>query len=121
MKWGTRERPKVDRIAYRGLIKLVQHGGSSPAVADLRDGPRRSSRQSHQLPALFRRRVLVVTRNAGFLYAPQDELLAVAERDGATSYDIPDAEPGHCGAECSFDAMVRKYDLTRILPWLAWG
>jgi hypothetical protein len=77
MKWITRERPKVDRIACPWLIKRF------------------------------------VDPQAEFLYAPADQVLAVAEREGATPYDIPNAELGHHGAECSFDAIVRKYDLAR--------
>jgi hypothetical protein len=36
----------------------------------------------------------------------------VAEREGAIPYDIPDVELGHHGAECSFDAILAKYNLT---------
>ena len=40
-------------------------------------------------------------------------MLTVAEREGATPYDAPGAELGHHGDQCSFDAIVRKYDLAR--------
>jgi hypothetical protein len=83
MKWVTRERPKVDRIACPWLIKRF------------------------------------VDPNAEFLYAPQDEVPSVAKREGATPYDIPDAELGHHGDECSFDAIVRKYSLAEKDPALA--
>src|SRR5947199_2989609 len=53
-----------------------------------------------------------VEREAEFLYAPADQVMAVAEREGATPYDVPDVELGHHGAECSFDAIMHKYDLT---------
>jgi hypothetical protein len=37
--------------------------------------------------------------------------MAVAEREGATPYDVKDVELGHHGKECSFDAFVHKYGL----------
>jgi len=75
MKWVTRARPKVDRIACPWLIKRF------------------------------------VDPQAEFLYVPGDQVLAVAEKEGATPFDVPDVELGHHGAECSFDAIVRKYSL----------
>jgi hypothetical protein len=75
MKWVTRERPKVDRIACPWLIKKF------------------------------------VDPAAEFLYVPADEVLSVAEREGATPYDVPDVELGHHGKECSFDAIIKKYNL----------
>jgi hypothetical protein len=53
-----------------------------------------------------------VDKDAEFLYVPGDQVLAVAEREGATPYDIPNAELGHHGSECSFDAIIKKYELT---------
>jgi hypothetical protein len=82
MKWVTRERPKVDRIACPWLIKRF------------------------------------VDSDAVFLYVPSNEVLAVADREGATPYDIPNAELGHHGDECSFDAIVRKYNLAQSDPAL---
>jgi hypothetical protein len=53
-----------------------------------------------------------VDPEAEFLYAPAAEVMAVAERDGAVPYDVPNVELGHHGPECSFDAIIRKYNLT---------
>jgi hypothetical protein len=53
-----------------------------------------------------------VDPEAEFLYVPAEEVLAVAERTGATPYDVPDVELGHHGPECSFDAILKKYGLT---------
>jgi len=39
--------------------------------------------------------------------------MAVAQREGATPYDVKGVELGHHGKECSFDAIVRKYGLDR--------
>jgi hypothetical protein len=76
VKWVTRERPNVDRIACPWLIKRF------------------------------------VDQDAEFLFVPGDQVLSVAEREGATPYDIPNAELGHHGAECSFDAILEKYTLS---------
>jgi hypothetical protein len=76
MKWVTRERPMVDRIACPWLIKRF------------------------------------VDPEAEFLYVPADQVLAVAEREAATPYDVPDVELGHHGEACSFDAIIDKYQLT---------
>ena len=38
--------------------------------------------------------------------------MTVAERESATAYDVPNVELGHHGAECSFDAIIKKYNLT---------
>lgn len=53
-----------------------------------------------------------VDPEAQFLYVPADEVMAVAEREGAIPFDVPEAELGHRGDECSFDAIIRKYRLT---------
>ena len=76
MKWVTRERPAVDRIACPWLIKRF------------------------------------VDQDAEFLYVPADQVMAVAEQEGAIPFDAPNVELGHHGAECSFDAIVNKYKLT---------
>lgn len=76
MKWVTRARPKVDRIACPWLIKRF------------------------------------VDPQAEFLYVPTDQVLAVAEQDNAIPFDVPNVELGHHGPECSFDAILKKYDVT---------
>ena len=53
-----------------------------------------------------------VDPDAEFLYVPADEVMAVAEQTGAIPYDVPGVELGHHGAECSFDAILAKYELT---------
>lgn len=75
MKWITRERVKVDRVACPWLIKKF------------------------------------VDPAAVFLFAPADQVLAVAEREGAIPYDVAGVELGHHGKECSFEAILKKYDL----------
>jgi len=73
MKWITRERVKVDRVACPWLIKKF------------------------------------VDPKAEFLFVPPDQVLAVAEREGATPFDVPDVELGHHDGKCSFEAIVSKY------------
>jgi len=48
---------------------------------------------------------------AEFIYVPTDRVAAEAQQRGATPYDVKDAELGHHGAECSFDAFVHTYGL----------
>jgi hypothetical protein len=75
MKWITRERVKVDRVAFPWLIKNL------------------------------------IDPEAEFLFVPSDEVMAVAEQENAVPYDVKDVELGHHGKECSFDAIVKKYNL----------
>src|SRR5690349_20320828 len=82
MKWVTRQRPQVDRIACPWLIQRF------------------------------------VDTDAEFLYVPADDVPAVAKREGATPFDVPGAELGHRGQECSFDAIVRTYNLSTDNPGL---
>ena len=53
-----------------------------------------------------------VDAKAEFLFVPADQVMAVAEREGATPYDVKGVELGHHGKECSFDAILKKYRLT---------
>ena len=76
MKWVTRERPMIDRVACPWLIKRF------------------------------------IDPEAQILYVAPDQVKAVTEREDAIPFDVADAELGHHGAECSFDAFVRKYNLT---------
>ena len=75
MKWVTREKVHVDRVACPWLIRKF----IDPA--------------------------------AEFLFVPADQVMAVAEREGAVPYDVKDVELGHHGQECSFDAFIHKYGL----------
>jgi hypothetical protein len=75
MKWITRERPKIDRIACPWLV------------------------------ARF------IDAAPEFLYVPADEVMRVAAESGAIPFDVPDAELGHHGELCSFDAFLEHYRL----------
>lgn len=54
-----------------------------------------------------------VDAEAEFLFVPRERVMEVAEREGATPYDVPNVELGHHGKECSFEAILKKYGLTR--------
>ena len=73
MKWITRERAKVDRVACPWLIKKF------------------------------------IDADAEFLFVPAADVREIAEREGATPYDVGGAELGHHDGKCSFEAIVSKY------------
>ena len=52
-----------------------------------------------------------INPNAQFIYVPPDQVTAVAEKTGGIPYDIKGAEFGHVGDRCSFDAIVRIFDI----------
>ncbi len=75
MKWITREKVKVDRVACPWLITHF------------------------------------VDKDAEFLFVPADKIMEVAAKENAIPYDVKDVELGHHGKECSFEAILRKYNL----------
>lgn len=60
-------------------------------------------------PWLIRR---FVDRSARFLYVAPSEVEAVAEKLGATAFDIDGSEWGHGEGTCSFDTMLARFELT---------
>jgi rhodanese-related sulfurtransferase len=52
-----------------------------------------------------------INPDAEFIYVPVDQVLTVAKESGATPYDIKGVELGHVGERCSFDAIMRAYDI----------
>jgi hypothetical protein len=52
-----------------------------------------------------------VDPEAEFLFVPAEKVLGVSEREGAIPFDVEGVELGHHGGECSFDAIVRKYNI----------
>jgi len=53
-----------------------------------------------------------VDKDAEFVFAPADKVMAEAKRLDAIPYDVKDVELGHHGKECSFEAILKKYELT---------
>lgn len=77
MKWVTREKAKVDRIACPWLIKNF------------------------------------IDKDAEFLYVPEEQVLEVAEKEQATSFDAPNAQFTHTeDGKCTFEALVEHYKIT---------
>ena len=60
-------------------------------------------------PWLIRR---FVDPGAEFLFVPASEVMAAADREGATPYDVPGVELGHVDGRCSFESLLLKYGLT---------
>lgn len=52
-----------------------------------------------------------VDRNAEFYFVPATQVISEANRLEATPFDVPGVALGHHGRECSFDAILKKYDL----------
>ncbi|MBF6606571.1 MAG: chromate resistance protein [Chloroflexi bacterium] len=59
-------------------------------------------------PWLIRR---FIDPDAEIVYLPPDEVLAYAEREGATSFDAPGARYTHRDGKCSFETLVEAYRL----------
>jgi hypothetical protein len=60
-------------------------------------------------PWLIRR---FVDPRAEFFYVPTREVFAVAKAKGAVPFDIPGGAIEHDGELCSFDTLLRAFDLT---------
>jgi hypothetical protein len=76
MKWITREKVRVDRVACPWLIKKF------------------------------------VDPDAEFLFVPTNKVFEIAEKEKAIPYDVKGVELGHHGKECSFEAILKKHNLT---------
>jgi len=48
---------------------------------------------------------------AEFLFVPAQDVLAVAEAEGALPYDVVGVELGHVDGRCSFESILLKYGL----------
>ncbi len=53
-----------------------------------------------------------VDSEAEFLFVPKSQIDQVAAETGAIPFDAPGVELGHHDGRCSFEAILRKYDLT---------
>ncbi len=59
-------------------------------------------------PWLIRR---FIDPDAEVVYVPADEVLAVAEREGAHSFDAPGAHYEHRDGGCTFETLIAEYGL----------
>jgi len=75
MKWITRERVKVDRVACPWLISKF------------------------------------VDQQAEFLFAPSEQVMAIAESESAIPFDVAGVELGHHDGKCTFEAIIEKYEI----------
>jgi hypothetical protein len=75
MRWITRERPKIDRIAAWLITRFIDP-------------------------------------QPEFLYVPSGDVLRIAAEKDVGPYDIPGVELTHEGELCSFDAFMKKYQLS---------
>lgn len=103
------------------LSRPEQHGGIL-ALADARSAKLKVE-QEDQMKWITREHVKVdrvacpwlirkfVDKDAEFVFAPADKVMAEAKRLDAIPYDVKDVELGHHGKECSFEAILKKYDL----------
>jgi len=53
----------------------------------------------------------LIDPKAEFLFVPNEEVLVVAEREGAIPYDVDGVELGHHAGRCSFEAIIDKYGI----------
>jgi len=53
-----------------------------------------------------------VDKDAEFVFVPADKVMDEAKRLDAIPFDVKDVELGHHGKECSFEAILKKYQLT---------
>jgi hypothetical protein len=59
-------------------------------------------------PWLVRR---FIDPDAEIAYVPADQVLAVAQREGARSFDAPGAEFTHQGNRCTFEVLIDRFQL----------
>lgn len=60
-------------------------------------------------PWLIRR---FIDPDAEIVYVPRDEVLAYADREGATSFDAPGARYTHRDGKCSFETLIEEHGIT---------
>ncbi len=85
MKWVTRDKVKVDRVACAWLIERF------------------------------------IDPEAELLFVPAEEVLEVAEREGAISYDAQgQGQYDHRDGKCTFEVLVDEYNLDEddLALWL---
>jgi len=53
-----------------------------------------------------------IDSDAEFLFVPKRKVMEIAEKTGAIPFDTPGAELHHRDALCTFDAIIKDYELT---------
>jgi hypothetical protein len=82
MKWVTRERPRIDRVACAWLIRRF------------------------------------IDREPEFLFVPNDQVLAVAERENATVFHVRGGKVGRTPTDTGFEALMRHFNVGEDDPAL---
>jgi hypothetical protein len=59
-----------------------------------------------------------IDQDAEILFVHRDQVLAVAAREGARSFDAPDAEFTHRDGKCTFEVLVDEFGLSKDDPAL---
>lgn len=54
-----------------------------------------------------------IDKEADFLFVLAHKILNTLRYENAIPFDIPNVELGHHGDECSFDAIIKKYELDK--------
>ena len=60
-------------------------------------------------------------KDAQFFFVPADKVIEEAERLGAAPFYVKGVELGHHDKECSFEAILKKYNLTDDLALVLLG
>ena len=97
--WNEAGLPLVDRAT------LARFAPRRPSIWVTR---RRPKIDRIACPWLIRR---FIDPNAEFIYVPKDQVLAVAQQTGGIPYDIDGVEFTHEGERCSFDTILRIYEI----------
>lgn len=53
-----------------------------------------------------------IDSEARFLFVPKKRVLEIAEKEGAVPFDTPGAELHHRDAFCTFDVIIKEFELT---------
>jgi len=53
-----------------------------------------------------------IDSDSEFLFVPKSKVLEIAEKEGAIAFDTPGAELHHREDLCTFDVIIKEYDLT---------
>ena len=59
-----------------------------------------------------------VDKDAEFLFVQAHKVIDTAKQHNAIPFDVPNVELGHHGEECSFDSIIKKYNLAKSNPAL---
>src|SRR5882757_6054340 len=112
--------PRSSRLRNPGQLRRAERYRQNPPLKGVKIGRRYgvkfASRLTREHPKIDRiacpwliRRFL--DPNAEFIYVPKDQVLAVAQQTGGIPYDIDGVEFTHEGDRCSFDTILRIYDI----------